>query len=138
MCLIDSYISLFDDSVFAEYLSYFFKSFVHLLGGVCSHKREADKSILRGYGRRNYRIYENTFLKEVGSDSECLKVVANEQRYNRSACVTDFTAETAEALESLVGQFPQMLLTLGLFNHDVDCLKSGSRRRGCDAGGENI
>ena len=62
--------------------------------------------------RCDNRIDEHTFVEKVACHMECLIVVADEQRDDRSGCVSDLASHGAEVLERVVGDVPEMLPAL--------------------------
>ena len=105
---------------------------------MCSHQREANQGIFRSDCRRNYRIDEDTCLKQFLYNEEGQIVVADEQGDDRSGSIANLTAHLAEAFQCVVCQIPQVLDTLRLIHHDVQCSVSGSRSGWRVAGTENI
>ena len=122
----------------AEYLLNLFERRGNLFLGVGGHKAESDKSVVRCYCRRNDRIDEYTLFEEIARDSERLEVVADKERYDRRRRIADLTAHIPESIESIIGEFPEILLTLRLVLHDLHGLERSSRRRGRDARSEDI
>ncbi|CDE56591.1 uncharacterized protein BN799_00704 [Prevotella sp. CAG:873] len=72
------------------------------------------------------------------SDGKSLKIITNEQRYNRRRRIADFEAHATESFKGIVGEIPEMLLTLGLGNHDIYSLECGSGAGRSDAGCEDV
>ena len=121
-----------------EYLVDGLQGVIQLLLGVCSHQREANQGVFRSDCRRNYRIDEDTCLKQFLYNEEGQIVVANEQGDDRSGSMADLTAHLAEAIQCVVGQIPQVLDTLRLIHHNVQRSVSGSRSGWRIAGTEDI
>ena len=122
----------------SEYLLYLFERDGYLILGVGSHKAETYQSVVRSDGRRDYRIDENAFVLQIAGDGERLEIVTDIEWYDGGRGVADLTAHVAEAFKRVIGDLPEMLLTLGLGLHDLHCLESCCRRCGRDAGGEDL
>lgn len=127
-----------DEVVSAEHFLYLFECGGHLLLGVGGHQREAYKRVMRCDGGGDNGVDEDALLQKVAGDGECLVVVAYKQGYDGRRCRADLASHVAESVEGVVGDFPQVFLTLRLGNHDVDGLEGGYRRGGGDACREDI
>ena len=121
-----------------KYLLNCFERASDLLLSVSSHKRVADESIVRSYGRRHYRVDKYAFFEQVVSDFESLVVVANIERDDWSRCVTDFATHRLEAVKGKLGDFPEVFLAFRLREHDVKSCVDCSCRARSDAGCEDI
>ena len=122
----------------AEHLLYFFECLGDLLLCVSCHKAETNERIGRRNGRRNHRVDKDALLKELGSDEESEVVVADVKWNNRSLGVANLATHLFEALKGIVGDVPQVLLTLGLAFKNVERGAHGGGRGRSDACGEDI
>lgn len=129
---------LFDYVVFLEYAGDCLQGAVNLLHGVCGHKAEAYKGVGGGYGGRYHGVDEYAFVEEVACDGECLEVVAYEEGDDRGGCVAYLKTCLTESFESVVGELPEVFLTLRLGLHDFESLEGCGRRGRGDAGGEDV
>ncbi len=126
------------EAVGTENLLDFFQSIAHLLVGVRCHEAETDERVVGRYSRRNDGIDEDALIQQVARDSEGLVVVTDEQGDDGRLGVADLASHVTETLQCLVSDFPEVLLTLGLGNHDVDGLHCSCCRSRRDAGGEDV
>ncbi len=122
----------------AEYLLDLLESCVYLSFGVGGHEAETDQSVVRGNGGRHHWVDKYTLFKQVAGHCEGLEVVADEQGDDRRGSVAYLAAHGAESLEGLVGELPELLLTLRFLLHDVDGLEGCGGGSGGDGGGEDI
>ena len=103
-----------------------------------SHEAEADECVVGSDSWRNDRIDKDALIQQVTSDGKRLVVVTDEQGNDGSFGVADLTTHITESLQCLMGDFPQVLLTLGLSDKDINSLHCSSRRCGSDAGSEDV
>ena len=100
----------------------------HLLLGVRCHKAKTDERVVGRHCRRDHRIDEDSLVEQVTRDGERLVVVSDVKRDDGGLGVTDFKSHLAESVQRIVGDVPQVLLSLRLGEHDVECsAHSGSR-----------
>ena len=126
------------EAVGTENLLDFFQSIAHLLVGVRSHEAETDERVVGRYSRRNDGIDEDALIQQVAGDSEGLVVVSDEQGDDGRLGVADLASHVTETLQCLVSDFPEVLLTLGLTDENINSLHRRGSRCGGDAGGEDI
>ena len=121
-----------DEVVAAEDFADFLKGFSDLLAGVSGHEAETDEGVLRRNGGRDDGVDKDAFFEEFTGDLECQHVVADVEGNDGRRCVADLKSELLEAVEGIVGEFPQVVLTIGLFLHDFESCKGGGCRCGSD------
>ena len=111
---------------------------IYLLIGVCCHKRETDKGILRRYSRRNNGINKDSLFEQVPRNLERLVIIADKQRNDRRCRVPYLTPYATETIKGVMGNVPQMLNTFGFTFDNVECCRNSSRRCWCNTCTENI
>ena len=113
---------LWHEAIGAEDLMNLLKSDGYLLMGVRRHEAESDECVIGCNSRRNHWIHKDALIQQVARDGKRLVVVTDKQGNDRSLGVTNLTTHITEALQCLVGEFPQVLLALGLGNEDINSL----------------
>ena len=126
------------ETVGTEYLLDLLEGDGDLLVGMGCHEAEADERVVGRHSRRNNRVDKDSLVQEVARDGESLVVVTDEKRDDGSLGVTDFTSHITESLQRLMGNLPQVLLTLRLGNEDINRLHCSCRRSRGNAGREDV
>ena len=118
------------DEDFLEHLH----TLLYLLLGVSGHQSETHERVLRCTGRWNDRIDEDTIVERQFGDDEGLVDIPDIEWDDGTLGVANLESLLAEALEGIVGGFPEFLPSLGLSADDMQCLagcSGGSGRIGC-------
>ena len=126
------------EAIGAEDLLNLFQCKCHLLVGVSGHEAEANERVVGCHSGRNDGIDKDALVQQVARDGERLVVITDEQRDDGSLGMADFTTHIAESLQCLMSDFPEVLLTLGLTDENINSLHRCGSRCGGDAGGEDI
>ena len=98
---------------------------VDLLVGVRCHQRETDQRLGGRHGRRYHRIYKNAILEKVFGDHECLFVAADVERDDRRGGRADFKTKFLEAVDGVIGQFPERSDPFGFRLEDIQRCRCG-------------
>lgn len=129
---------LLHDAYGFETFEDFFDSEIDLLYGMGGHPRETDEGVLRGNCWGDNRIDEDSFVEKHAGHGKGFFVVADEERNDGCGGVANLEACIAEGFEGVVGDFPEVFLTLGFGAHDFEGCEDGCGGSGSNGGGEDV